>query len=77
MLLELYPFQTELFCIARPRVRSEANFFAAFRDFGVFWGVPWEPFWYRSLLKKCFGKKVQNCPKTGHAGNYNLDLLGP
>ena len=26
MLLELYPFQTELFSIARPRVRSEAIF---------------------------------------------------
>ena len=39
MLLELYPFQTELFCIARLRVRSEASFFADFLDFGVFCGV--------------------------------------
>ena len=30
MLLEFYPFETELFCIARPRVRSEASFFAGF-----------------------------------------------
>ena len=77
MLLELYPFQTELFSIARPRVRLEASFFADFLDFCVFCGVPWEPFWYRSLLKKCFGKKVQNCPKTGHAGNYVLEPVGP
>ena len=38
MLLELNPFHTELFCIARPRVRLEARFFADFLDFGVFWG---------------------------------------
>ena len=74
MLLELHPFQTELFCIARPRVRPEASFFADFWDVRVFWGVPWEPFWYRSLLKKCFRKKSAKLSENGSRDEF---LPGP
>ena len=53
MLLELNPFQTELFCIARPRVLSEASFFGDFGDFlhfRIIFAMGFSRFWVARVV---------------------------
>ena len=68
MLLELYPFQTELFCIARPRVRSEARFVGRFLRFWCVLGGPVEAFWVQIVVKKVFRKKSAKLSENGSRG---------
>ena len=61
MLLELYPFQTELFCIARPRVRLEARFFADLFSFCAVLGA----FLVQIVVKKVLRKKSAKLSENG------------
>ena len=76
MLLELYPFQTELFCIARPRMRSEASFFCRFLRFWCVLGDPAGAFLVQIVVKKVLRKKSAKLSENGSRNELGAGPAG-